>query len=83
MDGQVVDHTQHRLTTPFFSFKGDASLKQSFDACVTGSGQTAVADGRYLVYPNWRTGQQHTLTVTAVAPSGANDCLIYHLVIDP
>ena len=83
VDGQRVDYTQHRLTTSFFSFKGDASLQQSFGACITGSWQTAVADGWYLVYPSWQTGQQHTISVTAIAPSGAHDSLIYHLVIDP
>ena len=68
IDGRSVDLSQVRYTTGLVTFTGDPSLTATFDSCVTGSPQVGVADG-WFVLVRLSPGD-HTLVVTAIAPSG-------------
>jgi hypothetical protein len=63
LDGvSVHDPLRYRFTsTSLFDFIGDKSLAATFDACVTGSIQPAVADDLFLLFKPLSRGQ-HVLT---------------------
>jgi hypothetical protein len=68
IDGKTIDVSRYRYTTGLVPFTGDPSLTATFDGCVTGSPQVGVADGWFVLL---RLSQgDHTLVVTAIAPSG-------------
>jgi hypothetical protein len=68
IDGHPVDLDEVRYTTGLVSFTGDPSLTATFDSCVTGSRQEGVADGWFVLLR--LSPGDHTLVVTATAPSG-------------
>jgi len=63
LDGEpIVDPLRYRFTSSrLFYFVGDKSLATSFDPCVTGSLQPAVADDLFLLFKPLPRGQ-HVLT---------------------
>ena len=63
LDGQpIVDPLRYRFTSSrLFYFVGDPSLAATFDSCVTGSLQPAVADDLFLLFKPLSRGQ-HVLT---------------------
>jgi len=68
IDGKPVDLSKVRYTTGLVSFTGDPSLTATLDGCVTGSQQVGVADGWFVLLR--LSAGDHTLVVTATAPSG-------------
>jgi len=68
IDGQAIEVSRYRYTTGLVTFTGDPSLTATLDSCVTGSPQVGVADG-WFVLLHLSSGD-HTLVVTAIAPSG-------------
>ena len=68
IDGQSIDLSQVRYTTGLVTFTGDPSLTATFDSCVTGSPQVGVSDGWFVLLR--LSPGDHTLLVTAIAPSG-------------
>jgi hypothetical protein len=81
IDGVVVDYTSHRLTSGLFNFTGDASLTSTFDGCITGQSQQAVTDGWWLMLAPLPEGE-HTMVVTAIAPSGRSTAQTFVLQVD-
>ena len=49
IDGTALDPNRYRYLTGLFSFTGDPSLTATFDSCVTGTQQVAVADGWFVL----------------------------------
>jgi len=68
IDGDSIDVSRYRYTTGLVTFTGDPSLTATLDSCVTGSSQVGVADGWFVLLR--LSGGDHTLVVTAIAPSG-------------
>ena len=68
IDGRSVNLGKVRYTTGLVGFTGDPSLTATFDSCVTGSRQVGVADGWFVLLR--LSAGDHTLVVTATAPSG-------------
>jgi hypothetical protein len=68
IDGRSIDLGKVRYTTGLVTFTGDPSLTAALDGCVTGAPQQGVADG-WFVLLHLSPGD-HTLVVTATAPSG-------------
>jgi hypothetical protein len=68
IDGQSVDLSKVRYTTGLVDFTGDPSLTATLDSCVTGTQQVGVADGWFVLLH--LSAGDHTLVVTATAPSG-------------
>jgi hypothetical protein len=71
LDGvPIKDPASYRFTsTRLFYFVGDKSLAASFDACVTGSFQPAVADDLFLLFKPLPRGQ-HVLTTHIINADG-------------
>jgi len=68
IDGRSIDLSNVRYTTGLVTFTGDPSLTATLDSCVTGSQQVGVADGWFVLLR--LSSGDHTLVVTATAPSG-------------
>jgi len=68
IDGRSIDLSKVRYTTGLVTFTGDPSLTATLDGCVTGSPQEGVADGWFVLLH--LSAGEHTLVVTATAPSG-------------
>ena len=68
IDGRSIDLSSVRYTTGLVTFTGDPSLTATLDSCVTGSQQVGVADGWFVLLR--LSSGDHTLVVTATAPSG-------------
>jgi hypothetical protein len=68
IDGRSIDLSNVRYTTGLVTFTGDPSLTATLDSCVTGSQQVGVADGWFVLFR--LSSGDHTLVVTATAPSG-------------
>jgi hypothetical protein len=71
LDGKsIVDPLRYRFTASrLFYFVGDKSLATSFDACVTGSVQPAVADDFFILFKPLSRGQ-HVLVTHIVNADG-------------
>lgn len=69
LDGQPVDLSSYRFTTPLFNFTADLSLQTTLDACMTGTSQPGVSDGWWLILAPFGSGQ-HTVEITATSPFG-------------
>jgi hypothetical protein len=69
VDGRAVGYQRRRQTTRLFSFTGDISLKPTFDGCITGTPQSAVSDGWWLMLAPLLPGD-HTIVLEATSPSG-------------
>jgi hypothetical protein len=71
LDGKlIVDPLRYRYTASrLFYFVGDKSLATSFDPCVTGSRQPAVADDVFLLFKPLSRGE-HVLTTHIVNADG-------------
>ena len=65
LDGvPIVDARSYRFTSDdLFYIKGDLSLVQTFDNCITGKWQPAVSDGWYFMFKPLPPGQ-HTIAAT-------------------
>jgi hypothetical protein len=50
-------------------FKGDLSLQQPFDNCITGSWQPAAADSYFMIFKPLQPGP-HTITLRYVSTTG-------------
>ena len=68
IDGKSIEVSRYRYTTGLVTFTGDPSLTSTLDGCVTGSQQVGVADGWFVLL--LLSPGDHTLVVTATAPSG-------------
>jgi hypothetical protein len=77
IDGKPVDLSQVRYTTGLVTFTGDPSLTATLDSCVTGSQQVGVADGWFVLLR--LSPGDHTLQVTAIAPSGHSTSQTFNL----
>jgi hypothetical protein len=77
IDGKSIDLSGVRYTTGLVTFTGDPSLTATLDSCVTGSSQVGVADG-WFVLLRLAPGD-HTLVVTAIAPSGHSTSQTFNL----
>jgi hypothetical protein len=77
IDGKPVDLSQVRYTTGLVTFTGDPSLTATLDSCVTGSQQVGVADGWFVLLR--LSSGDHTLLVTAIAPSGHSTSQTFEL----
>jgi hypothetical protein len=74
LDGEpIVEPLKYRYTSSrLFYFVGDKSLAESFDTCVTGSLQPAVADDLFIIFKPLSRGQ-HVLVTHIVNADGVFD----------
>ena len=70
----------HRITAGIQSFTGAKDIAPSIDACVTGSPQLGVADGKYAVIGPLSPGQ-HILHIQIDSPIFGNSDNTFHLTI--
>lgn len=69
LDGVTLENLEnYRLSSSLFEFTGNAELPTCFDPCVTGTEQSAVTDGYYLIFKKMSVGQ-HTLHLYAEIPA--------------
>ncbi len=71
LDGQPLrDVLSYRVASDdLMYFKGDLSLQQPFDACITGSRQPAAVDSYFMIFKPLRPGP-HTIELRYVSTSG-------------
>ena len=77
IDGRSVDLSNARFTTGLVTFTGDPSLTATLDGCVTGHQQVGVSDGWFVLLR--LSPGDHTLVVTAIAPSGHSTSQTFNL----
>ncbi|MEJ7600771.1 MAG: hypothetical protein WKG01_22895 [Kofleriaceae bacterium] len=80
LDGVALPGTLgYRATSPrTFTFTGDPSLTTTFDSCITGTPQLAVADG-YATMLRGLTAGDHTLVIRATNFRGGDTTLTWNL----
>lgn len=83
LDGvEIKDVLGYRFTSDdLFYFKGDPSMEQNFDSCVTGKRQPAVSDGIYLMFKPLAPGP-HTIVVHGQDMEGNKVTLTEQLTIE-
>jgi hypothetical protein len=70
IDGVPVGRPfDYRATSGLFTFTGDVSLTPVFDACITGTPQSGVADGYWVMLAPLPRGA-HTLAIRAAVDFG-------------
>jgi hypothetical protein len=63
-----------------FSITGDPSLQPTLDPCLTGSPQSAVVDGFFMMFKPPKRGE-HTVVVHGTNTFGADKTFTYHLTV--
>jgi hypothetical protein len=80
VDGAPLrDLTLYRTTSPMFTFTGDPALASTFDPCITGTPQSGVGVGYWLLLAPLPPGQH---TIRFGAPSWGQD-VTYELTVTP
>jgi len=80
--GPAIDLLSDRfLSDDLFHVKGDLSLVQPWDSCITGAWQPAVADSFAVMFKPLTPGA-HTLRVHRMTTKGADRTVIYDLTVD-
>lgn len=82
IDGRPVrDVMSYRYASDdLFWIKGDPSLAEPFDPCITGRWQKAVVDGFFLMVKPLRPGG-HTIVVRGTNTIGHDKTFTYHLTV--
>ncbi|MEP6574508.1 MAG: hypothetical protein ABJD11_17535 [Gemmatimonadota bacterium] len=82
VDGQSVEGLfARRNTSRLIHFTGDSSLQTSIDGCITGTEQSAVVDGYFIILKPL-AGGSHSITFTASDTHGVMTSVTWNLVVE-
>ncbi len=79
---EIQNPRNYRFTSDdLFYFKGDLSLQQTFDNCITGKRQPVVADGFYFMFKPMEPGEHTIVAIGQNRQTGDTMVLTEHLTV--